>query len=89
MRSHAGGERERRLHAPQVAAACELLGLDPLFVANEGKLAAVVESQAAERILQAMRAHPLGRRAARIGDERLRELMKILFWAGFLTLRAS
>jgi hydrogenase expression/formation protein HypE len=54
--------------APQVAAACELLGLDPLFVANEGKLAAIVEPQAADRVLAAMRAHPLGRQAARIGD---------------------
>jgi hydrogenase expression/formation protein HypE len=54
--------------APQVAAACELLGLDPLFVANEGKLAAVVEAGAADRLLAAMRAHPLGAEAARIGE---------------------
>ncbi len=53
---------------PQVAAACELLGLDPLFVANEGKLAAVVAPEAAEPMLAAMRAHPLGRDAARIGE---------------------
>ncbi|BBF94004.1 hydrogenase expression/formation protein HypE [Blastochloris tepida] len=52
---------------PQVAAACELLGLDPLNVANEGKLVAVVEPQAAEPLLAAMRAHPLGRDAVRIG----------------------
>jgi hydrogenase expression/formation protein HypE len=52
---------------PQVAAACELLGLDPLFVANEGKLVAVVEAEAAERLLAAMRAHPLGRDAAIVG----------------------
>ncbi|PWB81605.1 MAG: hydrogenase expression/formation protein HypE, partial [Methylocystaceae bacterium] len=54
--------------APQVAAACELLGLDPLFVANEGKLAAVVERRAAESLLAAMRAHPLGCDAALIGE---------------------
>jgi hydrogenase expression/formation protein HypE len=52
----------------QVAAACELLGLDPLFVANEGKLAAIVAQEAAERILAAMRAHPLGQDAALIGE---------------------
>jgi hydrogenase expression/formation protein HypE len=53
---------------PQVAAACELLGLDPLFVANEGKLMAIVEPDAAECLLAAMRSHPLGRVAARIGE---------------------
>jgi hydrogenase expression/formation protein HypE len=53
--------------AAQVVAACELLGLDPLFVANEGKLAAVVAPEAAEHLLDAMRAHPLGRQASRIG----------------------
>jgi hydrogenase expression/formation protein HypE len=53
---------------PQVAAACELLGLDPLFVANEGKLMAIVASQTAECVLAAMRAHPLGKDAARIGE---------------------
>ncbi len=51
----------------EVAAACELLGLDPLFVANEGKLVAFVAPEAAERLLAAMRAHPLGRDAAIIG----------------------
>jgi hydrogenase expression/formation protein HypE len=54
--------------APQVAAACELLGLDPLFVANEGKLVAVVAPEAADRLVAAMRAHPLGGKAARIGE---------------------
>ncbi|RTL85627.1 MAG: hydrogenase expression/formation protein HypE [Hyphomicrobiales bacterium] len=52
---------------PEVAAACELLGLDPLNVANEGKLVAVVSADAAETLLGAMRAHPLGRSAAIIG----------------------
>ena len=53
---------------PQVAAACELLGLDPLYVANEGKLVAIVAPEAAEAMLAAMRAHPLGRDAAVIGE---------------------
>ena len=53
---------------PQVDAACELLGLDPLYVANEGKLVAVCEAADAPRLLEVMRAHPLGRDAALIGE---------------------
>jgi hydrogenase expression/formation protein HypE len=53
---------------PQVVAACELLGLDPLNVANEGKLIAVVAPEAADALVSAMRAHPLGRDAAIIGE---------------------
>lgn len=53
---------------PQVAAVCELLGLDPLYIANEGKLVAVVAPEAAEAVLAAMRTHPLGHSAARIGQ---------------------
>ena len=52
---------------PQVAAACEFLGLDPLNVANEGKLVAIVAPDAADVVLAAMRAHPLGLESARIG----------------------
>jgi len=52
----------------QVAAACELLGLDPLNVANEGKLVAVVAAEAAERLVEVMRSHPLGADAALIGE---------------------
>jgi hydrogenase expression/formation protein HypE len=51
-----------------VRAACELLGLDPLFVANEGKLAAFVAPESAGRVLEAMRANPLGRDAVVIGE---------------------
>ncbi len=53
---------------PEVSSACEFLGLDPLYVANEGKLVAVCGAQDAERLLAAMRAHPLGRDAAVIGE---------------------
>lgn len=53
---------------PEVAAACELLGLDPLYVANEGKLIAIVATDAADAVLAAMRAHPLGRDAEVIGE---------------------
>jgi len=53
---------------PQVSAACELLGLDPLNVANEGKLIAIVAAEAADAVLAAMRAHPLGRDGTMIGQ---------------------
>ncbi len=53
---------------PQVRAACEFLGLDPLYVANEGKLVAICAAEDAERLLAAMRAHPLGARAAIVGE---------------------
>jgi hydrogenase expression/formation protein HypE len=51
-----------------VRAACEILGLDPLYVANEGKCLALVAPEAADAALAAMRAHPLGRAAALIGE---------------------
>lgn len=53
---------------PAVAAACEMLGMDPVYVANEGKLVAVVARGAAEEVLQVMRNHPLGRQAVIIGE---------------------
>ena len=53
---------------PTVAAACEFLGLDPLYVANEGKLVAICAAQDVERLLTVMRAHPHGIRAAIIGE---------------------
>lgn len=54
--------------APQVDAACEFLGLDPLYVANEGKLVAICAAADAPALLAAMRAHPLGAAAAVIGS---------------------
>jgi hydrogenase expression/formation protein HypE len=63
-----------------VRAACEILGFDPLYVANEGKLAAFVAPGDAEKILAAMRAHPYGAEAALIGraveDPRRRVLLR-------------
>ena len=50
-----------------VQAACEMLGLDPLHVANEGKLVAIVDPACADRVLAAMRSHPAGRDARLIG----------------------
>jgi hydrogenase expression/formation protein HypE len=52
----------------EVRAACEMLGLDPLYVANEGKLVAVAPADEAERLLAEMREHPLGCDAAMIGE---------------------
>jgi hydrogenase expression/formation protein HypE len=54
--------------APAVTGACDLLGIDPLYVANEGKVVAVVAPDEAEAALAALRTHPLGRDATRIGD---------------------
>ncbi len=51
-----------------VKGACEILGLDPLYLANEGKLVAIVPADAAPRVLAAMRAHPAGRASAVIGE---------------------
>jgi len=53
---------------PAVSAACEFLGLDPLYIANEGKLVAICAERDAEKLLKVMRAHPLGSKAAMIGQ---------------------
>jgi hydrogenase expression/formation protein HypE len=52
---------------PAVRAACEILGLDPLYVANEGKLLAIIAPRRADDAISALRQHPLGRNATRIG----------------------
>lgn len=60
---------ERRLPVqPTVNGACELLGIDPLYVANEGKFVAVVAAEEAEAGLRALRSHPLGAEAAEVGE---------------------
>lgn len=51
-----------------VSGACEILGLDPLYVANEGKMVVSVARDSAERVLKAMKNHPLGKESAIIGD---------------------
>jgi len=53
---------------PEVRGACDVLGIDPLYVANEGKLVAAVPAEAAAKVLAGMRRHPLGREAAIIGE---------------------
>ncbi|MHC5024250.1 MAG: hydrogenase expression/formation protein HypE [Planctomycetota bacterium] len=52
----------------EVRGACEILGFDPLYVANEGKCLAIVDAAATDAVLDAMRGHPLGHDAARIGE---------------------
>jgi hydrogenase expression/formation protein HypE len=68
-RSRAGMMLEERAIPvrEEVRGACEMLGLDPLYVANEGKLIAIVAPDAANPLLQAMRRHPLGQNAQVIG----------------------
>jgi len=53
---------------PAVTAACELLGLDPLYIANEGKLVCICARQDAQRVLEVMQMHPLGGQGAIIGE---------------------
>jgi hydrogenase expression/formation protein HypE len=61
--------RDRTVTIPlPVQGACELLGLDPLYVANEGVLVAVVAPEVAVTALAALRGHPLGKEAALVGD---------------------
>ena len=61
--------RENRIPVrEEVHGACEILGLDPLYVANEGKLIAIVAEELAEQLLGRMREHPLGRDACIIGE---------------------
>ena len=52
----------------EVKGACEILGLDPLYVANEGNLLAVVAAEDADHVLQVLRSHSRGRDAAVIGE---------------------
>jgi hydrogenase expression/formation protein HypE len=52
----------------EVKGACEILGLDPLYVANEGKLLAILPADAVDQALEAMRRHPLGEESCVIGE---------------------
>ncbi len=53
--------------APEVAGACEIMGFDPLYIANEGKLLVFLPANEAEEVVRAMRTHPFGANAAIIG----------------------
>jgi len=67
----------------EVKGACEILGLDPLYMANEGKLVAVVPRDAAAAVLAAMRAHPAGADAAIIGEVDERPAGIVVLQTGF------
>jgi hydrogenase expression/formation protein HypE len=67
----------------EVKGACEILGLDPLYLANEGKLVAIVPGEHAERVLAAMRAHPAGEHAAIIGEVTAEPAGVVVLHTGF------
>ncbi|CAN5297130.1 hydrogenase expression/formation protein HypE [soil metagenome] len=68
---------------PEVVGACELLGIDPLYVANEGKLVAFVAPDRADEALEALRAHPTGAAAAIIGEVAEEPAGRVLGRTGF------
>jgi hydrogenase expression/formation protein HypE len=70
-----------------VRAACEILGLDPLYVACEGRLVAIVDNRDAESVLLAMRRHPLGSESCRIGTITGSGLARVLVRTAFGTTR--
>ncbi|BBX39212.1 hydrogenase expression/formation protein HypE [Mycobacterium simiae] len=75
---------ERRLPVqPTVTGACELLGIDPLYVANEGKFVAVVAAEEAEAGLRALRSHPLGAEAAEVGEIVAEPVESVVLRTGF------
>jgi hydrogenase expression/formation protein HypE len=71
----------------EVQGACELLGLDPLYVANEGKLLAIVDPSQANNVLAAMRSHPLGTRAEMIGTVNMSIPSMVTMRTGLGTMR--
>jgi len=85
-RSSGVGIRIREAALPlreEVKGACEILGLDPLYLANEGKLVAVVAAADADRVLAAMRAHPAGAGAVAIGEVTERPAGMVVLHTGF------
>jgi hydrogenase expression/formation protein HypE len=67
----------------EVRGLCEILGLDPLYLANEGKLIAIVPGDAADAVLAAMRAHPAGADSACIGQVAEAPAGKVILQTGF------
>jgi hydrogenase expression/formation protein HypE len=72
---------------PAVAGLCELLGLDPLYLANEGKLVAVVPAEAASDVLDAMHQHPVGQAACVVGEVISHPAGTVMMRTGFGTER--
>ena len=71
----------------EVSSACEMLGLDPLYVANEGKLIAAVDRDEADNILEKMKKHPYGHDAAVIGEVKEENPGKVVMKTGLGTTR--
>ena len=67
----------------EVRGICEILGLDPLYLANEGKLIAIVAQRDAEQVLAAMQAHPAGKDSVIIGEVLAQPVGKVLLQTGF------
>ncbi|MFQ5487646.1 MAG: hydrogenase expression/formation protein HypE [Gammaproteobacteria bacterium] len=67
----------------EVRGVCEILGFDPLYLANEGKLVAVVPAAAADAVLQTMHAHPAGRHSAVIGEVAAQPAATVILHTGF------
>lgn len=89
IQSHVGIElyEESIPIRPAVEAACEMLGFDPLYVANEGKLIAIVEKNNAEMVLAAMKMHTLGAEAAIIGTVTERSDTHVMMKTSYRTTR--
>jgi hydrogenase expression/formation protein HypE len=68
---------------PETAAAAEILGIDPLLVANEGKAVLGVRARSAEKVLAALRSHPLGRRAALVATAIAERPGQVILDTGF------
>ena len=71
----------------EVASACEMLGLDPLYIANEGKLVVAVANEDAEKILKQMKKHRYGRDAAIIGEVKEEKPERVVMKTGLGTTR--
>jgi hydrogenase expression/formation protein HypE len=80
-------EEDRIPVREEVSGACEVLGLDPLYIANEGKLIALVDAADADAILSAMRRHKYGRNAAIIGEVRAGHPGRVVMKTRFGTSR--
>jgi hydrogenase expression/formation protein HypE len=76
-------DEERLPVRPMVTGACEMLGIDPLYVANEGKFVAVVAADEAAAGLEALRSHPLGANAAEIGEVLAEPAATVIVRTGF------
>ena len=66
----------------QVAAACEILGLDPLYVANEGVFISIVDESIADEVLELMRKHPKGENATCVGHITAEHPKKVVMKSG-------